>query len=80
MQTILADYGLSAASQHKEVEITILDEDEAALLGVDSGAPALLLTYLNYLPDGRPFEYRKALVRGDRCKYYIDVDRPELVI
>ena len=80
MMTILADYGLTASHQHKEVEITILDEGEAALLGVNPGAPALLLTYLNYLPDGRPFEYRRTLVRGDRCKYYIDVDRPEFVI
>jgi GntR family transcriptional regulator len=79
MMTILAEYGMTASHQHKEVEITILDEEEAALLGVDPGAPALLLTYLNYLPDGRPFEYRRTLVRGDRCKYYIDVDRPELV-
>lgn len=80
MMTILADYDLGVSHQHKEVEITILDEEEASRLGVQPGAPALLLTYLNYLPDGKPFEFRRALVRGDRCKYYVDVDRPELVI
>ena len=79
MINVLNDYSYTAAHQHKEVEITILDEEEAQLLGVAEGAPALLLTYVNCLPDGRPFEYRRAYVRGDRCKYYVDVDRPELL-
>jgi GntR family transcriptional regulator len=80
MMTVLAEYGLTVSHQHKEVEITILDEEEAAYLDVEPSAPALLLTYLNCLADGTPFEYRRTLVRGDRCKYYVDVDRPELLI
>jgi len=78
MGAVLREYGITEAFQHKEVEVTILDEEEAELLQTFSGAPALLLTYVNYLPNGDPIEYRRTHVRGDRCKYYIDVDKPEL--
>ncbi len=76
--SVMREYGISEAFQHKEVEVTILDEEEAELLQTSTGAPALLLTYVNYLPNGDPIEYRRTHVRGDRCKYYIDVERPEL--
>jgi GntR family transcriptional regulator len=80
MGSVMREYGITEAFQHKEVEVTILDEEEAALLKTFTGAPALLLTYVNYLPNGDPIEYRRTHVRGDRCKYYIDVDKPELQI
>jgi GntR family transcriptional regulator len=63
--------------QYKEVEIAILSEEEAGLLQAHSGAPALLLTYLQRLADGQAMEYRKVIVRGDRCKYYAHLDMPE---
>ncbi len=78
MNSVMREYGITEAFQHKEVEVTILDEEEAELLKANEGAPALLLTYVNYLPNGDPIEYRRTHVRGDRCKYYIDVDKPEL--
>jgi GntR family transcriptional regulator len=68
---------LAKFHQHKEVEVAILDEQEAALLEANTGAPALLMTYLNRLADGRPFEYRRMVIRGDRFKYYADLDMPE---
>jgi GntR family transcriptional regulator len=78
MGFVMREYGITDAFQHKEVEVTILDEEEAALLKTVEGAPALLLTYVNYLPNGDAIEYRRTHVRGDRCKYYIDVEKPEL--
>jgi GntR family transcriptional regulator len=73
-------YGNEDLSQHKEVEVTILDEEESALLRTRAGAPALLLTYLTRLNQGRAIEYRKMVVRGDRCKYYVDLDTAELLL
>jgi hypothetical protein len=29
--------------------------------------------------DGEPFEYRKVVVRGDRCKYYVDQEQAEFL-
>jgi GntR family transcriptional regulator len=74
---LLSEYSVEAGSQHKEVEITALDETEADLLGGRVGMPALLVTYLSRLSDGRPYEYRKMVVRGDRSKYHVDLDVPE---
>ncbi|HEX5140574.1 MAG TPA: GntR family transcriptional regulator [Dehalococcoidia bacterium] len=79
-QALRERYGFEIVRQHKEVEVTILDEEEAAILGGHPGAPAMLLTYLNFLTNGRPLEDRKIIVRGDRCKYFIDLDTPELVL
>jgi GntR family transcriptional regulator len=76
-RTISAYHNISGFHQHKEVEVTILDATEAGLLQVNPGAPGMLLTYLNRFADDRPFEYRKIIVRGDRCKYYADLDLPE---
>lgn len=80
MGSVMAEYGITEAFQHKEVEVALLDEQEAELLQTNPGAPALLLTYINYLPSGEPIEFRRTHVRGDRCKYYIDVEKPELQI
>jgi len=81
LRKVLRDlYGFEIVRQHKEVEVTILDEVEAEILGGHPGAPAMLLTYLSFLPDGRPLEERKVIVRGDRCKYFMDLDTPELVL
>jgi GntR family transcriptional regulator len=77
MMHILKDYGHVITHQHKELEIAVLDEHEAGLLKVDAGAPSLLMTYVNYLQDWTPLEFRRTYVRGDRCKYYVDQDRPE---
>jgi GntR family transcriptional regulator len=76
-KTISTYQSISGFHQHKEVEVTIIDAAEADLLQANPGAPAMLLTYLNRFADGRPFEYRKIIVRGDRCKYYADLDMPE---
>lgn len=76
----LAQYGIDRVHQHKEVEITILDDTEAAALETRPGAPALLVTYLTSLPTGEPFEYRKLVVRGDRCRYYVDQDNAEFFV
>jgi GntR family transcriptional regulator len=77
MMHITADYGHVISHQHKELEIAVLDDHEASLLEVDPGAPSLLMTYVNYLQDWTPLEFRRTYVRGDRCKYYVDQDRPE---
>jgi GntR family transcriptional regulator len=77
---VLADYNVVVTHQHKEVEVTILDLEEATFLGTSPGAPSLLVTYLSYMRDREAFEYRRMLVRGDRCKYYVDLDRPEQLV
>jgi GntR family transcriptional regulator, N-acetylglucosamine utilization regulator len=79
-RTLRGHYSLEIGHQHREVQVTILDEEEAEALGGRPGAPAMLLTYLNSSRTGNPLEYRKVIVRGDRCKYVMDLDTPELTL
>ena len=79
-QILRVFYGVKAIRQHKEVEVTILEVEEAKLLGANAGAPALLISYLSKTESGEPVEFRKMLVRGDRAKYYVEVDSPELLV
>jgi GntR family transcriptional regulator len=78
--TLRRHYGVESVRQHKEIEITILDADEAGQLDVNVGAPALLITYVTSTPAGEPFEYRTVTVRGDRCKYYVEQPEAEFII
>jgi GntR family transcriptional regulator len=73
-------YGIDGGRQHKEIEVTVLDETEAELLGANVGTPAFLVTHLSMTGDGRPYEYRKMIVRGDRSKYHVDLETPEPLV
>jgi GntR family transcriptional regulator len=77
IREVLLDYGITATHQYKEVEVTLVGEEEAEVLDTRPGSPALLMTYVSERSDGVPFEYRKMVVRGDRCKYYVDINLPE---
>ena len=79
IREVVLDYGIAATHQHKEVEVTLIGEEEAEVLGTRAGAPALLMTYVTE-HEGVPFEYRKMVVRGDRCKYYVDISLPEPLV
>jgi GntR family transcriptional regulator len=73
-------YGMEVVHQHKEISITMLDEAEARLLGCQPGSPALLITYLSRNAGGEPVEFRRWIVRGDRCKVFVDLETPELLV
>jgi GntR family transcriptional regulator len=73
-------YGVEVTHQHKEIEVAVLDDDEAEALNSQPGAPALLLTYLSHDAMQMPVEYRKWIVRADRCKCVLDLDTPEHLV
>jgi GntR family transcriptional regulator len=81
MRQVMHDYyGIEIVHQHKEIEVTILDEEEASILDCSPGSPALLITYLSRPSTGEPVELRKWVIRGDRCKCYLDLETPELLV
>jgi GntR family transcriptional regulator len=73
-------YGISTLRQRKEIQVTTLDDEEARILQASIDMPALLLTYTNISQTSTPYEHRKVIVRGDRSKYYVDVDMPEMLV
>lgn len=81
MRAFLRDcHGIEGGRQHKEIEATVLDDTEAELLKAAPGTPAFLFTHLTSTNEGRPYEYRKMVVRGDRSKYHVDLEEPEPLV
>jgi len=66
-------YGISLAKARETLEPVIMNDKETHNLGVEAGSPGLLLELIAYTEGGEPVEYTKAIVRGDRCKYYIEM-------
>ena len=63
------------ARGHRYIEAVLASENEAALLGIERGAPLLMLDSVSYSEDGRPVEYYHALHRGDRSRFEVELVR-----
>jgi GntR family transcriptional regulator len=59
----------------RRIEAVAVNEPEARLLQVETGAPVLRMESVSYLQDGRPIEYFDALFRGDRSRFELEVAR-----
>jgi GntR family transcriptional regulator len=71
------DYRLLPARARQYFEAVVADEFEARLLGIAPGAPLLLLQNITYAANGAPVVLSKAILRGDRLRYYVDlIDAP----
>ncbi len=58
----------------KETLVAVLvNHEDAALLRVSPGSPALAAERLTFLPDERPLEYAQSIMRGDRYKVVLDL-------
>ena len=66
-------YGLYPA-RAKETHVAVLvTSGEAPLLRTSAGSPAFAAERITYLADGRPLEYVKSIMRGDRYKIVLDL-------
>jgi GntR family transcriptional regulator len=81
-------YGVRLTKQQKWIEPVALDDESAALLNVTPGDPALLIESLAYGVDtaatpatareastSHPVEFRRMLMRGDKCRFFLEVER-----
>ena len=66
-------YGVVLQRHKQFFEPTIADEYEAQILGISKGAPVLLLQNTAYALDDRPVVFSKAIMRGDRVRYYVEL-------
>ncbi len=67
---ISARYGIAASELDQTLEPVLMTAYEASLLDSSAGSPAMLLEVIAYAGPGEPFEFSKAIVRGDKCQYY----------
>lgn len=72
------DFTVELSRAREEFQPVLADDYEARWLRVDPGAPVLLLERVTFAAqaDGdRPIEFCRSVVRGDRCRFYVDLPR-----
>jgi GntR family transcriptional regulator len=69
------EYGIFIAKGQRTIEAVLANEHEAALLGIDRGAPLLMLDSVSFSDTGQPIEYYHALHRGDRSRFEVELVR-----
>jgi len=67
--------GLFIAKGRRSVEAVLANEVEASLLGIERGAPLLMLDSLSFSETGQVIEYYHALHRGDRSRFEVELVR-----
>jgi GntR family transcriptional regulator len=67
--------GIFIAKGHRYMEAVLAKEREAELLGIEPGAPLLMLDSISYSDSDRPIEYYHALHRGDRSRFEVELVR-----
>jgi GntR family transcriptional regulator len=73
------EYGIEITRGHRTFEAVLARTTEAELLEVPPGAPLLLLESVTFLINDVPFEYFKALHRGDRSRFELEVSRTSIM-
>jgi GntR family transcriptional regulator len=67
--------GVYLTRGRRMIEAVLANETEALLLGIERGAPLLMLDSISYNAGGQPIEYYHALHRGDRSKFEVELVR-----
>jgi GntR family transcriptional regulator len=65
-------YQTDVVRAHEALEPISLPPREAQLLGVEPHRPALLIEGTAFDRSGRPVEFARSYVRGDRTRYYVE--------
>lgn len=67
------EYGVVVSKAKETFEPVLIDSFESHYLNTKAGYPGLLLDRISYDISGRPVEYCRSVVRGDRCRFYTDL-------
>jgi GntR family transcriptional regulator len=67
--------GVFIAKGRRYIEAVLANESEAALLGIERGAPLVMLDSISFSESGQPIEYYHALHRGDRSRFEVELLR-----
>jgi GntR family transcriptional regulator len=71
-------YQVEPIRAREYLEPTLINEFEAEALGVPVGAPAMLIARLAYGANDVPLEFNKSVIRGDMCRFYVDMLKENL--
>lgn len=68
-------YELVLARAVESFEPVLIDEFASKMLEVPKGSPALFLERVGSLANGQRVELSQSIVRGDRCRYFVELLR-----
>ncbi len=68
------EYNIHLIKARECFEPIVIDDYEARILEVKRGTPALLLEHTTYTTKNRVVYFSKAIMRGDRCRYYTELE------
>jgi len=71
-QALANRYNVRLVRAREIIEPVLPTAREARLLQQDRHRPALLLELIAFEAAGEPVEYCRAIIRGDRAKYYVE--------
>ena len=66
-------YGIEPARGHEQYFATSADADAAVLLGIAAGAPVFAAERVTFMKNGKPFEFTKSIMRGDRYSIVLNL-------
>jgi GntR family transcriptional regulator len=66
-------YGITVARAEERLRAVAATQEQAAHLGIDPGAPLLLIDRIAFAIDGRPVEHRASVCRTDRLHYLAEL-------
>ena len=75
-EVLANQYGVRLAEAEETIETVLATPREAALLGIDTGLPMLLISRLSFDTEGRAVEWVQSWFRGDRYKFVTRITRP----
>lgn len=68
-------YGLVIERGRRTIEAVVANDREAELFQIRKGDPLILLNSVGYLKGRKPIEYYRALHRGDRTRFEVELVR-----
>ena len=68
-RTLAREYGIRPYQAEQELEAAVVRPDEAEWLGIERGAPVMVIHRLTSDDDLKPFEFVKSVYRGDKYSF-----------
>jgi GntR family transcriptional regulator len=72
-EVLRSKYGHQPSHAREMHSAVLIEAEDAELLGVAPGSPALAAERVAYLETGRPLEFVTSIMRGDRYKVILDL-------
>lgn len=75
LYSLLAErFNINIVRAREAFEPVLIKEEEARFLKTEKGKPALLLERIAFDTFGKPVEFCNSIVRGDRCRFYTELN------